>query len=293
MNKFLASSLIATGLLAITNVSSETCSSGGFYMGVNAGLAFSKVKTSTSPYRYKTGDVIPGTEVNVQENSGSVVDDVRERAITAVSESIAKTHKVRKRKTSFLAEIVVGYDHRLNDVMMGVDLAFGKTCGRQNVKSKKASGTIQDRKASTVNPQRAFAKIEEKWHISFMPRVGYLFTPDLEGFITAGIKWRKMKYITYKHGYKYLDGRTYTEKHDNFKGDSQDVYKAKTKKSSMNMIPVVGLGIRYNVTSSLYTKFEYNYEFPKRIKMPKDGIIECNRVNIETHIIKLGLGYKF
>ena len=295
MNKFLTCGLLASVAITATNVSSKDCSNGGFYVGVNAGLAFNKTKTSTKGNRYFVGDRYGGSSTdNVDDSSGAGTKTLVDEEVTEISESIAKTHKISKRKTGFLAEVVLGYDHRFNDVMMGVDLTFGTTFGKTSLKSKKPSGKLVTLDANKTNPSRVFAKIKRQWHIAFMPRIGYLFAPQFEGFVTAGVKLQKMKYETYKHGDVYLNGTVNTTTRNDFTNTEQlNAYNEKVKKTKTQMIPVVGVGIRYEIMPQLYTKLEYNYEFSKRVKLPKDGIVEVNRVNVATHVVKLGLGYKF
>ena len=132
-----------------------------------------------------------------------------------------------------------------------------------------------------------------------MPRVGYLFMPQLEGYVTFGMKIQKLKYETYKHGAGFLDGKLHDD-NDGKKFDSDgenpeklNEYNEKTKKSSTRIIPVIGAGIRYEITPELFTKLEYNFEFKSKAKMPSDGMVEVSKVITSAHVIKLGLGYRF
>lgn len=220
MNKILAAGLIAA---VASTASFAQCGNGGFYVGANAGVAFTKMKVGTN-----------------EDN---------------------KDYRINKKKTKFLADLVFGYDHRINDVMLGVDLTAGMMFGKTKV------NTGPDDAKDNIN-------LKNTWNIALMPRVGYLVMPQLELYATAGVKLAHWK-LTY-----------------NPNDDDTDAKSAKKVK----FLPVVGGGLRYEITPDIYAKLEYNFEFKKAVKLPKfedADTLKVSSVKPQAHVIKLGVGFRF
>ncbi len=300
MNKILAASLIsAVAITAAPEASADVCGNGGFYIGVNAGAAISRTKTKTTAKSdYKQTDTYHG--IALQDDDAKAVNDT--------SIEVARVHKVKKTKTRFLAELILGYDWRVNDVMIGIDLNLGSTFGKIGLKTKTEKydfdriGADANNKDG-ANPVRTFAKLKSQWHIALMPRVGYLITPQLEGYVTAGVKMTRFKLETYRSADKNTkdedsmqtglnNNSALTDTAKKFAGQ----YTEKLKKSKCRFIPIVGAGIRYEITPELYTKLEYNYEFRTNVKVHEksfEGNISKLKVRTQAHVVKLGLGYRF
>ena len=216
MNKILAAGLIAA---VASTASFAQCGNGGFYVGANAGIAFTKMKVNATDEGYRTS----------------------------------------KKKTKFLADLVFGYDHRINDVMLGADLTVGMQFGKTKVNVGEAESE------DNIN-------LKNTWNIALMPRVGYLVMPQLELYATAGVKIAHWKL-------------TYTP-------NGEDAKSAK----KIKFLPVVGGGLRYEITPDIYAKLEYNFEFKKGVKLPKfddEGTLKVSSVKPQAHIIKLGVGFRF
>lgn len=209
MNKILAAGLIAA---VASTASFAQCGNGGFYVGANAGVAFTKMKINATDDAYQTS----------------------------------------KKKTKFLADLVFGYDHRINDVMLGVDLTAGMQFGK----------TKKDVNGDNVS-------LKNTWNIALMPRVGYLVMPQLELYATAGVKMSHWKL-------------TYTP-------SGSDAASAKKVK----FLPVVGGGLRYEITPDIYAKLEYNFEFKKAVKLPENKAAEITSIKPQAHVVKLGVGFRF
>ena len=242
MNKILAAGLIAA---VASTASFAQCGNGGFYVGANAGVAFTKAKIASV---------------------GKTLDN--------------KSASTSKKKTKFLADLVFGYDHRINDVMLGVDLTFGMMFGKTKMDYNgwmQDSGTPHD-----VSTDKDHVSIKNNWNIALMPRVGYLVMPQLELYATAGVKMGHYKVI-------YSD----------FNDPAPDATTTSAKK--VKFIPVVGAGLRYEITPDIYAKLEYNYDFRASLKMPADMSKKsttdaggnANSVKVPAHIIKLGVGFRF
>lgn len=219
MNKVLAAGLV----VAMSSTAFAQCGNGGFYVGANAGAAFTKTKI------------------------GATNDN--------------KDYRATKKKAKFLADLVFGYDRRINDVMLGVDLTVGMQFGKTKI---------------AVGPQGEKDKITLKntWNIALMPRVGYLVMPQLEIYATAGVKLAHWK-LTYN--------------------PNDDQIKAKSAKK-IKFLPVVGAGLRYEITPDIFVKFEYNYEFKKGVKLPKfgeDDTLKVSSVKPQAHVVKAGIGFRF
>lgn len=254
MNKILAAGLIAA---VASTASFAECGNGGFYVGANAGVAFTKMKVSASDKI----DVVDENETKI-------------------------TPSFSQRKTKFLTELVFGYDHRINDVMLGVDLTFGMMFGKTKRMYNgwvEAGGVVH-----YVKQDKDFLSVKNNWSIGFMPRVGYLVMPQAELYVTFGAKVSHFK-VTYSDS----------------DVDTGATAKSTTSAKGAKFIPVVGAGVRYEITPDIFAKLEYNYEFKKGLKMPSDlstksetvtattGGGNANSIKIPAHIIKLGVGFRF
>lgn len=208
-----ANKVLVAGLAAImASGTAFSCGNGGFYAGVNAGVKLNKVETKVK--------------------------------------STSKKVSVSKGKP--LAEVLVGYDHRFNNVMLGADLILGMMFGKIDKKMEVAVGGVTySGTMSTKNP----------WSVAFMPRVGWLALPQLEVFVTPGLKMARW---TFSNGGK--------------------------KKGKTAVTGVVGGGLRYEVTPHIYTQLQYSYDFKRKCDIKNDYI---TAPKVQAHVIKIGAGYRF
>ena len=273
MNKILAAGLI--GAVASTASFSE-CGNGGFYVGANLGLAFNKTKIKASKTNFG----------NKAKMSGTDTAEGRAAIYNTTSESIAKAASMNKKKTKFMAELVLGYDFRLGDVMMGVDLTFGTMFGKQKLNGDSytlstAAGTAAEKKETV-----SYLKLKQQWAVGLMPRIGYLFTPEFEGYVTAGMKFARWKATTIKYAADGIEDKLWAE-------EKKDMYNSSVNKSKMKVQPVIGAGVRYEFMPSMFAKLEYNLEFKAKPKLHGKTMPELNKVETKAHVFKLGLGYRF
>lgn len=161
------------------------------------------------------------------------------------------------KKTKVIAEGVLGYDFHFDTVVLGMDFEFGTTFGKfkSTGKLETDSGDEVDGKLTT----------KTQWQLGFMPRVGYLVTPDCEIYLTVGA--RVVKHKSNSSETDTVTGATTTEN---------------LKKTKVH--PVAGLGMKYSFTPNLFAKAEYNYLFKTKV---------LNNVKYQAHGFKLGFGYKF
>ena len=292
MKKLLATGLIASVAFA-TAESSASCGNGGFYVGANFGVAFSKAKATTEKYVYTANDKYYGGESTGWTFAGVIQPDEKHITIAgANARSVIAANnmgKSSKKKTKCAAELVLGYDFRLNDVMIGVELNAGGIFGANKLKSDdikvaraNLDGPVLPGAVDFEQASKEYAKVKEQWHIALMPRVGYLFTPQFEGYVTFGVKLAK-----YKTSVDNLMIDAVVEG-----SDIEPEIKQMSKKSTKAVF-VGGFGVRYEFSPSMFAKLEYNFEFGAKPKLHAEAMPELQKIKVTTHTIKLGLGYRF
>ncbi len=138
-----------------------------------------------------------------------------------------------------------------------MDFEFGTTFGKlkKSFKDENASGDEIDVKT----------QMKTQWQLGFMPRIGYLITPDCEIYLTAGARVVKHKFNTSETN--TVSNATSTEN---------------LKKTKVHT--VAGLGMKYDFTPNLFAKAEYNYLFKTKV---------ADDLKYQAHGFKLGFGYKF
>ena len=62
---------------------------------------------------------------------------------------------------------------------------------------------------------------------------------------------------------------------------------------STKAVFLVGAGVRYEFNPSLFAKLEYNFEFGAKPKLHSEAMPEVKKIKVTTHVVKLGLGYRF
>lgn len=278
MNKILTAGLLAA---VMSTASFAECGTHGFYVGVNFGADFSRVK------------ILQG-ELSVDANTSQL----------EYTPNSVKTHKS---KAKFHPELVFGFDHAFECVVLGVDVTAGKTFGKTKFDKKLAyqgffgggaaskvilmSDYLQDGDKDLVED---ILKFKNLWYARVAPRVGFMLNPEIELYATFGAKVHQDKL---NYSFNDIAG-------DECKGSAK-----KTKVSAF-----VGLGTRYNVCPNLFVKAEYRYELNKSLRVPSvlrevaqpknfdtgnatyvDGTagFAVNRISQRAHVAELGLGYRF
>ena len=294
MKKLLATGLIASVAMSSAE-SSASCGNGGFYVGANFGVAFSKAKaTNEKKTDYKNNDKFCGKDsgwvVAALEDAAKKITEAHANAFSGFEEKALSEGKANKKKTKFLAELVLGYDFRLNDVMLGVELNVGGIFGSNKLRSGKLDITNAEAQryggnnaAVTINA-KDYAKVKEQWHIALMPRIGYLFTPQFEGYVTFGVKLAKFKTDVLNR----LNDNIVVHANANVAVPEKTYSKKSTK-----AVFLAGAGVRYEFNPSMFAKLEYNFEFGAKPKLHAEAMPELQKVKVTSHTIKLGLGYRF
>ena len=287
MKKLLATGLIASVAMSSAE-SSASCGNGGFYVGANVGVAFTKAKATTEAHTYTATEKFGGSEVAFAIENEDAAKKITQAHANAYSKQINEMLKTKKNKTKVLAELVLGYDFRLNDVMLGVEINVGGIFGTNKLRMPETKilnaihtgmgGAAADTTTTAID----YAKVKEQWHIALMPRVGYLFTPQFEGYVTFGVKLVKFKTSALNLPYKM----TLTTQNST---PDQKTYSKKSTKA----VFLAGAGVRYEFNPSMFAKLEYNFEFGAKPKLHADAMPELQKVKVTSHTIKLGLGYRF
>ena len=149
MKKLLATGLVAS--VAVTAAQAEACRDGGFYVGVNFGANFGKCKYSNDIEDQE--DVVSAKYPTKYYNKTTGIGRGKyyKRSEVKTSKRNVSAFSASKSKTRFLGEIVVGYDFRIGDVMIGCDVAFGSTFGKVKKESAKGVALRNDyTKVSTI-----------------------------------------------------------------------------------------------------------------------------------------------
>jgi opacity protein-like surface antigen len=231
-----------------------------------------------------------------------------------------------KSKSGFIAEAVVGYDHRMSDVMVGVDLGIGFDTFKTTIKDKSPAT------ASTTTTKNG-VEVKRPFYVLVLPRVGYMFTPQLEGYITAGVSLNRYKVDTRgmavvhdKYNALVTQGKALntlrttkitelTAKIANTSTSADDKKKAEAdlkiytdspiitglKTDEVNaaqqkvhkktkLAPVVGAGVRFAVTPDVLIGLGYRYQFKtKLVDFEKTGNV---KVDDQSHTFKFDVLFR-
>ena len=243
---------------------------------------------------YKNNDKFCGEDsgwvVVAAENALKQITAAHANVFSGFEEKALSEGEANKKKTKCLAELVLGYDFRLNDVMLGVELNVGGIFGSNKLRSGKldiagaAAATYGAANAAVTIKAQDYAKVKEQWHIALMPRIGYLFTPQFEGYVTFGVKLAKFKTDVLNR----LNDNVIVIAQANVAVPEKTYSKKSTK-----AILVAGAGVRYEFSPSMFAKLEYNFEFGAKPKLHSQAMPEVKKIKVTTHVVKLGLGYRF
>ncbi|MBQ7524526.1 MAG: porin family protein, partial [Alphaproteobacteria bacterium] len=170
---------------------------------------------------------------------------------------------IKCKRTKPLAELLVGYDRKIEDFKLGVELLAGTIIGKMRYNNR--DGYTEYR-----------CKYKTPWCISLMPRVG-LVAPKFELYGTFGVRIANVKL------------------------DVRDIYgiifETGKKGRRSHFQPLVGLGMRYEISNCAFVKLEYNYGFntPLRFRIGKSGggRDDVWVLKLQSHTAKLGFGVRF
>ncbi len=284
MNKILISGLIAA--VASTAYAGCPCSN-NFYIGANFGVNFTETKAKVKPHTYATGDTYGGSssEWKVSEVMGLPNHQIPASAANSFSDESEDLYHYKNKKAKFISELFFGYEHKIKNFRLGIELSAGFDFGKTKIRCTKIEAL---RGEDTITLTAREGSLKQRFHIALMPRLGYQFRPELEGYITFGAKlnsWH-MKLPNIVDNPAMEEGAL-----ENFLGIGAGG--KLEKKNSIRITPVIGAGFRYEITPKVFAKFEYNYEFRNKAKISGKMAPEFRKIPTTSHAFKLGIGYKF
>ena len=176
-----------------------------------------------------------------------------------------KENGEKYKKTKPLAELLVGYDRKFENFKLGIELLAGTVIGK-----------MKHRDREYEEPEYGTGTFKNPWSISLMPRVGYMVTPKFELYGTFGVRVANGRVDIRVGGYRIFDG---------------EFVEAKAKSCRTHIQPLVGGGMRYEISNCAFAKLEYNYGFdtPLKFRFAKALV----RGRLQAHTAKLGFGYRF
>ena len=336
MNKLLTAGLVAA--VAMTSANASQCGNGGFYVQGNLGISSTQMKYQNNLKDQK--GVINYRELSKMQKftiqngeSANLLEGAHCYNYTDLSRNEAKidvTKKsLKKRKGMFLVELGLGYDFRINDVMIGFDVNFGKNFGNVKKKTDKLA-MINYTKAEGL--QKAISTVDTANNAANVPGTTGR-SPYIENQSTAiGTTGFDAKYYVKEDDIKnaYDPESTYEMKMKNkyfislmprvgylvspefeiyltagvkLRSDKYTVVinshdtKVEGKKSVTKCIPAVGAGLRYEFGSGMFANFSVIHNF--KSKKTLTGFKKFNdtttkhKLQASSTDVKVGFGYRF
>ncbi|MDR2598293.1 MAG: outer membrane beta-barrel protein [Holosporales bacterium] len=201
----------------------------------------------------------------------------------------SNSNQISKKATGFGFGFIAGFDHRTCDAMLGIELE-AEVC---------AGGKIKIRDSANKTGSDGIT-VSRQWGVSLKPRVGYMFAPQVEVYFTVGAGFNKYKVDTSAlkailepaAGLKKI-ADAYNAKNAKTPIDTQvfDSTMGKILKahSKTKFTPIVGAGVRYQVTSDIDLLVEYNYGFKTNIV---DTAKAGAKIGYEYHKLKAGAVFR-
>ena len=253
MKKISLAITIPTAVFATTQISETNATQINgfeFFAGINSGISLSW---------YDIGK--KGLSLNTQ--------------VAAVDANAWNTTSICKNKLVPFLEAEFATQYLMNNLFIGMIIAGGvafggkytengyKYCDSNNNALKQALNIYFEKEAITIAKQ--------KYHLSFMPYIGYRTDPRTDIYVTCGLKMVATKY---------------------FGGETKCTYH-----------PVIGCGTKYSFNKDWFLKFECSYVFQKKKKLSEnfkftDGPDTYDAKTKATvkhgeYVFKFGIGRKF
>lgn len=235
-----------------------------------------------------------------------------------INELLANSNGKRsKTKAGFVAEAVFGFDHRIDDMMVGAELFVGFDTSKLTLRDKKVTDA---RKAGTADKSlKDGVELKRQFYVGIAPRIGYMFTPELEGYFMVGAQLNRYKVdargmaIVYDHTTNILNQATALNdarakaitdaKDDDAKKFYEGIHEISTtetfternkqykKHNKTKFAPVIGVGIRYAFTPDVFGTLQYKYQFNTKVTgYNKTGDFQ---IKDQNHTVTIGVGFRF
>ena len=195
--------------------------------------------------------------------------------LAAADVNVWNTTSIRKTKLVPFLEGELSAQYLMNNVIIGISIAGGIALGEKYMENGykycDSNNNAFKQQLNAEYEKKAFPIAKQKYHLSFMPYIGYRTNPQTDIYLKCGLVMVATK---------YFDEETKSTCH-----------------------PEIGIGACYRLTDTWFFRFEGCYVFPKNktisknIKVP----IEHNTYDFKAkgtvkhgeYVIKLGFGRRF
>lgn len=228
--------------------------------------------------------------------------------------------KRSKTKGGFVAEAVFGFDHRIDDMMVGAELYVGLDTSKLTLRDKKVTDA---RKAGTADKSiKDGVELKRQFYVGIAPRIGYMFTPQLEGYFMVGAQLNRYSInakglaVVFDHSTAMLEqAKAANEAKAKYVAElkktdetaataeekriptvsTEETYTARNasykKHNKTKFAPVIGVGIRYAFTPDVFGTLQYKYQFNTKVTdYNKTGGIQ---IKDQNHTVTVGVGFRF
>lgn len=235
----------------------------GFYIGANTGFGWNKYfaysfENLTSPENLKTfkeyfaskeeQGIASEQDIEFKKN----IEDIESKVKVPIPKFVGIKYVCKN--SGILAEGVLGYEHKFDSGIIGINFIFGNLFGRSKSKAEIRDATM----SVNIDNNDAEVNIKPQFHVGAMPRIGFRVTSEATIYLTGGIQ-----YI--KHCATSID-------HESIQ---------KERRGKIN--PVIGCGLKLDCSKHSFTNLEYNYLFKSKL----------DDFKYRGHVIKVGVGYVF
>lgn len=232
-----------------------------------------------------------------------------------MNELLKANEKYSKTKSSFIAEALIGVDYRLGDTMVGANLFVG--LDTVNSKIYKSSAKKDEDKSYTNG-----VKVKRPFYVGVAPTIGFMVTPEMELYFTAGAQLGKYKIDTTGMAVDFAHTQNLIEQADalnKFREDqiakavetkdedakkfaegvsvisTDETFSARNeqckKYNTTKMSPIIGAGVKYAFTPNVFGTLQYKYQFNTKILgYDKSGDLQAKNQN---HTVSAGVGIRF
>ena len=328
LSRFLIAGVLVPVVLGTNDSTAEVCS-GRFYVGVNVGAEFGKMKYSSKP----------GDQYNVVPDGISATEDIPSPGDTGIwgNEEVlhelhilpldrvhAKLQVQQKRKIGFTGDVEIGYLNEIKNFGFGLAVHFGKDFANKHqvIKSRLVQYT-PDSEAATDKGEKGIVWrtdaeanfIEEQYrnvinrrlvvgNDNYNSMVKYNTKDVTEIKLTNKFNVTITPIIEYKanpmFGVFITGGiRISNDKVTYKETDGATKKVTNFKKTKTSIAPVVGGGVMINLSDHMYAKVQYLYQFGSKIKKTISRKINDKKnevtptVKYRSQKVTVGFGYMF
>jgi len=328
LSRFLIAGVLLPVMLGANDSKAEVCS-GRFYVGVNVGAEFGKMRYSQKPRDQY--DVVPDgikrrtdTLTMGAGEAGAIVDQINDACypLPILQTNLQSTMSPR-RKCGFTGDLEVGYIFEVKNFGIGLALGFSKrfgtikgsiptrmlcysTANGINAREYKYEIPGTGEEVNTPITEREKAYINHK--IAEVSRYEKALKYNTKDVTEIKLKNKYNVTITPILEYKansmfgvYVTGgiRISSDKVTYNETDGATKKVTKFQKTKTSVAPVVGGGILVNLSEHMYAKVQYLYQFGSKIKKTISRKLNDKKnevtptVKYRSQKVTVGFGYMF